>query len=110
MTINIHWFRRDLRLNDNAALYHALKSDRPTLPIFIFDKNILDILEERDDARVSFLHNTLSELKSDLEKMGSTLAVFYGTPQEIWQKLATDFSIETVFTNHDYEPLRFEAR
>jgi deoxyribodipyrimidine photo-lyase len=104
MKINIHWFRRDLRLNDNAALYHALKSENPVLPIFIFDKNILNKLEDRTDARVTFLHDTLSELKAELEKLGSTLLVFYDEPIAVWRKLMTKFEIETVFTNHDFEP------
>jgi deoxyribodipyrimidine photo-lyase len=104
MKINIFWFRRDLRLNDNAALYHALKDKNPVLPIFIFDKNILDKLEDRDDARVTFLHNTLTELKAELEAMGSTLHVFYGNPLDIFKQLTQDNAIEKVYTNHDYEP------
>jgi deoxyribodipyrimidine photo-lyase len=104
MPINIFWFRRDLRLNDNAGLYHALKSGKPVLPIFIFDTTILNKLEERDDARVTFLYDTISELKVELEKLGSTLAVFYGNPDEIWQALIEKHTLETVFTNKDYEP------
>jgi deoxyribodipyrimidine photo-lyase len=104
MQFNIFWFRRDLRLNDNAALYHALKSKNPVLPIFIFDKNILNKLEDRADARVTFLHDTLTELKAELEKLGSTLLVFYDEPIEVWRKLTTDLDVETVFTNHDFEP------
>jgi deoxyribodipyrimidine photo-lyase len=103
MPINIFWFRRDLRLNDNAGLYHALKSGKPVLPIFIFDTNILDKLEDRDDARVTFLHDTLSELKQELEKLGSTLAVFFGNPNEIWKTLIEKYTLDTVFTNIDYE-------
>jgi len=76
--INIFWFRRDLRLTDNAGLYHALKSDHPVLPIFIFDKNILDKLENKADARVSFLQETLTELNKALEVHGSTILVKYG--------------------------------
>jgi deoxyribodipyrimidine photo-lyase len=104
MSINIFWFRRDLRLNDNAGLYHALKSDKPVLPIFIFDKNILDKLEDRDDARFSFLHDTLTELKAELEAKGSTLQVYYGTPETIWKDITDNYNIDTVFTNKDYEP------
>ncbi len=104
MSINIFWFRRDLRLHDNAGLYQALKSGVPVLPIFIFDKNILEKLEERNDARVTFLHDTLTELKTELEVLGSTLLVLYGTPEEVWAQLVKDYSIQTVFTNHDYEP------
>ena len=104
MNINIFWFRRDLRLQDNAGLYHALKSDHPVLPIFIFDKKILDYLEDPDDARVTFLHDTLTELKAELEALGSTLLVFYGNPIDVWQKITAEYKVGKVFTNHDYEP------
>ena len=100
--ISLFWFRRDLRLNDNAGFYRALKSGHPVLPIFIFDKNILDKLP-KEDARVEFLHTTLSELKSELEKLGSTLVVKHGNPAEIWQQLITEKNIAEVYTNHDYE-------
>lgn len=102
--VNIFWFRRDLRLNDNAGLYHALKSDQPVLPIFIFDKNILDDLEDKKDARVQFIHDALSAMKSKLEGMGSSLLVKYGTPEEVWKKLIKNYKIGKVFTNHDFEP------
>lgn len=103
-TVNIHWFRRDLRLDDNASLYHALKSNHPVLSIFIFDKNILDKLEDKSDSRVAFIHQTLSEIKTKLEKLGSTLLIKYGTPDECWKEILEEFNIDTVFTNHDYEP------
>ena len=69
--INVFWFRRDLRLNDNAGLYHALKSNLPVLPIFIFDPNILDKLENKKDARVTFIHQTLEKIKSDLWQLNN---------------------------------------
>jgi deoxyribodipyrimidine photo-lyase len=108
MSINIFWFRRDLRVQDNAGLYHALKGENPVLPIFIFDKNILDKLEDKADSRVTFLHDTLAELKAELEKLGSTLRVYYGTPIEVWQQITAEFSIKKVFTNKDYEPYALE--
>ena len=43
-TVNIFWFRRDLRLDDNHALFEALKGNDPVLPIFIFDTEILEKL------------------------------------------------------------------
>lgn len=100
--LSIFWFRRDLRLHDNAGFYHALKSGNPVLPIFIFDKNILDKLAKKD-ARVDFLHTTLSNLKLELEQLGSTLDVRYGNPAEIWENLLTEKDIAQVYTNHDYE-------
>ncbi len=106
--LNIFWFRRDLRLNDNAGLFQALRGNNPVLPIFIFDKNILNKLEDRTDARVTFLHDTLSELKAELEKMGSTLLVFYDEPMTVWQHLTKQFDIKSVFTNHDFEPYALE--
>ena len=102
--INIFWFRRDLRLQDNAGLYHALKSDQPVLPVFIFDKDILDDLADKKDARVEFIHETLQNIKTQLEEMGSTLLVKYGMPEEIWKTILQEYKVEKVFTNHDYEP------
>ncbi len=101
--INIMWFRRDLRLSDNAALFHALKSENNIVPIFIFDKNILDRLEDKTDKRVLFIHNALSEMQQQLISTGSTLRVFYTTPIEAFKMLLTQYKIEKVFTNHDYE-------
>ncbi len=102
--INIFWLRRDLRLSDNTALYHALRSNLPVLPIFIFDKNILDHLENKTDARVEFIHETLSQIQEVLLAKGSSLKVLYDTPVNAFEHLASLYSIENVFTNHDYEP------
>ena len=101
--ISIFWFRRDLRLHDNAALYHALKSGNPVLPIFIFDKNILNKLEDKKDRRVEFIHNILSEIQTELQKIGSTLLVKYGTPEEILPALLNEYDVAGIYTNHDYE-------
>ncbi len=103
-SISIFWFRRDLRLNDNAALYHSLKSNYKVLPIFIFDKNILDKLEDKKDARVEFILKTINELDKDLKKDGSGIKVFYGVPKDIFSLLLKDFDIKEVYSNHDYEP------
>ncbi|MGC4102014.1 cryptochrome/photolyase family protein [Ferruginibacter sp.] len=103
-TVNIFWFRRDLRLQDNAALYHALKSDHPVVPIFIFDTNILNKLEDKEDRRVEFIHAALEEIQTKLVKIGASLEVYHGTPLEVYQSLLCKYKIETVFANHDYEP------
>ena len=107
-TVNIFWFRRDLRLTDNAGLYHALKSNNSVLPIFIFDKNILDKLADKADRRVAFIHKALEEIQSSLIKSDSSLEVFYTTPAEAFEKLLLKYKIEKVFTNHDYEPYAIE--
>lgn len=101
--ISIFWFRRDLRLTDNAGFYHALKSGHPVLPLFIFDKNILDKLPE-DDARVTFIYQTIADLKKELQKHGSDLLVKYGKPEKIWSEVLGDYEVAAVYTNHDYEP------
>ena len=102
--INIFWFRRDLRLRDNAGLYNALKEAHPVLPIFIFDRNILDELDEQPDSRVEFIHTTLQDLQQQLIKIGSTLDVRYGFPTDVYKELLKEYEIRKVFTNHDYEP------
>jgi deoxyribodipyrimidine photo-lyase len=102
-TVNICWFRRDLRLHDNAALYHALKSGKPVVPVFIFDRNILDDLENKSDRRVEFIHAALEEMQEALAKKGSSLEVYYGLPEEIFKQLLKKYTVEKVFANHDYE-------
>ena len=102
--VSIFWFRRDLRLDDNAGLYRALRSGNPVLPIFIFDENILSKLEDKADKRVDFIHRTLEKLKSQLRELGSDLLVFHGTPLEFYKELISEYSVKAVYTNHDYEP------
>lgn len=103
-TVNIFWFRRDLRLDDNAGLYHALKSSNPVVPIFIFDTNILDQLDNKADARVEFIHSAISSMQQQLEKHGSTLHVLHGNPVDSFTALIKKYKIAEVFTNHDYDP------
>lgn len=103
-TINIFWFRRDLRLTDNAGLYHALKDGKPVLPLFVFDSNILDELEDKTDSRVEFIHLALQAIQQQLVNVGSSLDVRYGNPLEVYQALLKEYNVEKVFTNHDYEP------
>ena len=96
----LFWFRRDLRLDDNAGLYHAVKENNQVLGIFIFDTQILSELEDRADKRVEFIHQSLKQLKSELEELGSSLLIFHGNPVEIYKVLHP----KNVYTNHDYEP------
>lgn len=100
----VFWFRRDLRLADNAGLYHALSSGLPVVPVFIFDQNILTKLESTKDKRVDYIHQALSHINLELKLWGSTLKTFYGNPLEIYKMLIEKFDIQTVFCNRDYEP------
>lgn len=102
--IDIFWFRRDLRLDDNHGLFKALESGRKVLPIFIFDSEILAKLQ-KNDARVTFIHDTLQRINSELKNHHNTgIAMFYGKPSVIFRKLIKDYHVGTVYTNHDYEP------
>jgi len=102
--ITVLWFRRDLRLNDNTGLFHALKSGLPVLPVFIFDTEILDKLNSKSDARVNFIYNQLQKINAEIEKLGSSLKVLHGKPLEVFRQLAGEFEISAVYTNNDYEP------
>ncbi len=102
--VSVFWFRRDLRLDDNVGFLEALKGDFPVLAIFIFDSEILDKLPQ-DDARVTFLHETLQKMRNELQdQYNSSIAMYHGDPETVFKKLINDFTIKTVFTNHDYEP------
>ncbi len=102
-SLTIFWHRRDLRIPDNAGLYHALKAGGPVQPIFIFDREILDQLPEAD-ARVDFIHRSVTELSAAYQKNGSDLWVFYGKPIEVWKSLLEQEAIGAIYTNRDYEP------
>lgn len=106
--VTICWLRRDLRLEDHAALYHALLSDNKVLPVFIFDPHILNQLPSRADRRVTFIHNTLYNLQAELQHRGSALHVLYQTPVEAFKELQQVYRIKSVYTNHDYEPYALE--
>ncbi|MFC0604251.1 cryptochrome/photolyase family protein [Winogradskyella pulchriflava] len=103
-TVNIFWFRRDLRLDDNVGFYEALRGEHLVLPIFIFDSEILDELP-KNDARVTFIHKTLQDMRQTLQdEYGSSIAIYHGKPKDIFETLLKEFKIHTVYTNHDYEP------
>jgi len=101
--ISIFWFRRDLRLHDNVALFNALKSVEKVLPIFIFDTSILEKLS-KNDARVSFIIKELRSMNEHLKSFDASINIYHGKPIEIFESLIKKYPIASVFTNHDYEP------
>lgn len=102
-TYTLFWFRRDLRLFDNAGLFNALKHETNVLPVFIFDTEILNKLPEYD-LRVQFIHQTLAELKDSLQKKKSDLIIEHGSPVDVFKKLLEKYPVKAIYTNHDYEP------
>ncbi|WP_025763002.1 cryptochrome/photolyase family protein [Dyadobacter tibetensis] len=106
--VAIFWHRRDLRLADNAGLYHALNSGLPVLPLFIFDRNILDKLTNRHDQRITFIYDQLIDLKKTLQQKGSDLLVRYGTPDAVWLQILEEYDVRAVYTNRDYERYAIE--
>ena len=101
--MNIFWFRRDLRLEDNVALFKAVQEKTPVIPLFIFDIDIIESLP-KDDARITFIYNALKDIDSELKKLNSSLLVRIGKPIEVWKTLISEFDIDKVFFNKDYEP------
>ncbi|HVZ57078.1 MAG TPA: deoxyribodipyrimidine photo-lyase [Chitinophagaceae bacterium] len=103
--VHLFWFRRDLRLQDNAGLYHALRAGLPVVPLFLFDRAILDELPDRDDARVTFIHRAVEALQAELVKRaGSSLVVRHGFPEQVFRDLLEEYDVRGVYTNDDYEP------
>lgn len=99
----LFWHRRDLRIEDNIGLYHALTSGKKVIPLFIFDSDILEKLP-KDDARVNFIHDELGKIHKTLQQHHSSLIVKHGKPLAILKELIDSYSISKVYTNHDYEP------
>lgn len=106
--ISIFWFRRDLRLKDNAGLFQALSERKIVQPIFIFDTDILSKIEDKTDARINFIYDSLVLLKKELNSLGSDLSIYLGRPQKIFAQIITEHKIDSVYANHDYEPYAIE--
>lgn len=102
--VNIFWFRRDLRLEDNTGLHHALNSGIKVIPVFIFDTEILDQLQDKSDRRVDYIHQALQQIHKELKNHNSGLYVYHGTPIEAFKKIIRNFKVDRVFCNRDYEP------
>ncbi|MCX7169911.1 MAG: deoxyribodipyrimidine photo-lyase [Proteobacteria bacterium] len=98
------WFRRDLRLHDHAALYHALKDSAAVHCVFVFDSDILDQLVDKQDRRVEFIWHCLREMQDHLLQQGGGLKVLHGKASEAIPRLARELDVQAVFCNHDYEP------
>lgn len=101
--VTFFWFRRDLRLDDNIGLFHALQSDFPVIPLFIFDEDILENLPE-NDARVSFIYDSLQKINKELLTIGSSLLIKKGKTIDVWKSLIEEYDIQQIFFNKDYEP------
>jgi len=101
--INLFWFRRDLRTDDNTGLFQALNAGLAVLPVFIFDTHILNRLK-KDDPRIFFINQQLTIIKKTCEENGSSLKVMHGEPSEIFQQIISEYPVNAVYTNRDYEP------
>lgn len=101
--INLFWFRRDFRVADNHGFYRALISNLPVLPVFIYDTNIINDLED-DDPRVEFISNEVNRLKVEFERNNSSMWIYHGKPLDAFKRLWVEYDIDTVFANEDYEP------
>jgi deoxyribodipyrimidine photo-lyase len=105
--MDIFWFRRDLRINDNTALYNALINGKNIQPIFIFDDNIVEELPY-NDARITFIYQQLNSINVELKKHGSSLKIFYGDPYKIFTEILYNNRVNNVYINRDYEPYALE--
>jgi deoxyribodipyrimidine photo-lyase len=102
--VTLFWYRRDLRHYDNTGLHYALKEGNPVLPVFIFDTQILDDLDDKKDARLTFIHDAVTRLHQFFSDKGGSMLIRHGDPVEVFRSLVRDFDIESVYTNRDYEP------
>ncbi|MGQ2964603.1 cryptochrome/photolyase family protein [Methylophilus sp.] len=99
------WLRRDLRMEDHAALYHALKRHQQVYVAFVFDSDILDALSDKHDRRLEFIWESVCELKQALQAAGGDLLVRHGQAQAEIPRLAQQLEVAAVYANRDYEPL-----
>jgi deoxyribodipyrimidine photo-lyase len=105
---SLFWFRRDLRVEDNAGLYHALRASGRVFCAFVFDREILEALPSRADRRVEFIRESVCELRERLLWLGGDLVVLHERSREAIPALAARLGVEAVFANGDYEPAALE--
>jgi deoxyribodipyrimidine photo-lyase len=103
----LFWHRRDLRIDDNAGLFKALKENDQVQPVFIFDSMILSELP-CNDQRVRFIHQEIQSLKKEYQELDSDLKVYFGNPIELIPSIAQQHRCSAVYTNRDYEPYALE--
>ena len=101
---SIFWFRRDLRLTDNSALFHALTESQNVYPVFIFDTTILEKLPSKNDRRIQLIWDALSEIQTVLGSAGKKVNIFHGNPSVLIPEIAKSIQAVSVYTNRDYEP------
>ena len=102
-SISIAWLRRDLRLDDNRAIYEAHQTGDKVLVLFIFDTDIIDELD-KDDHRITFIYDNLEKINIELNNQKSALLIQKGRPVDIWKKLVSEYDIKSVHIARDYEP------
>ena len=102
--ITLFWHRRDIRIHDNAGLAAALQSGYPVVPLFIYDREILDLLPSRRDARVTFIYQEVERVAARTAEVGGTFLAYYGRPLEVFEQLLNQYEVAAVYTNEDYEP------
>ena len=102
-SFSIFWFRRDLRLEDNIGLDAALSSGLKVIPIFIFDTDIINKLEQ-NDLRIKVIHAALDKLNDAMLGNRCNVGMYLGNPKAVFESLLKKYKINSVFTNRDYEP------
>lgn len=103
-SVNIFWFRRDLRYFDNHGFFQALNDYSPVIPLFIFDTNILKYLTNKYDKRVNFIYHKLNQLNTVFQEYKSSILIEKGKPVDVFAELIKQYNVKSVFTNRDYEP------
>ena len=106
-TLNIVWFRQDLRLADNPALTAAVETGGPVLPLFILDEESPGMRPHGGAGRW-WLHGSLTALAADLAVFGAPLVLRRGPAAEIIEAVAAETGATTVFWNRLYEPAAIE--
>ena len=100
----LFWYRRDLRVEDNAGLHFALRCARRAYCVFVFDREILEALPAPADRRVEFIWDSVAELRGRLREAGGELLVLHDRARDAIPALARALGVDAVFANGDYEP------
>jgi deoxyribodipyrimidine photo-lyase len=103
-SISLFIFRRDLRLHDNTALNEALRLSDQVIPCFIFDPVQIDSHPYQSKPGLQFMLESFSDLQQQFIDIGSQLALYHASPEQIIKRLHEQHQSQAVFINRDYTP------
>ncbi len=100
LSINVVWFKRDLRILDHEPLYNAMQTKAPLLLLYIFEPSVMSHWDS-DVRHWRFVYESLQDLNRQLKVHQAQINIFHGEAVDIFTKLQQHFTIDAVFSSEE---------